>query len=70
LEEINNLRSNPSFSNAFITTYTYNPLVGVTTLTDPKGDQITYSYDGLGRLQNVKDKDGNILSETEYHFQN
>lgn len=59
-----------SLTNAMITTYTYIPLVGVSTITDPKGDKITYTYDTLNRLQTVKDKDGNILSENEYHYKN
>jgi YD repeat-containing protein len=56
--------------NAQMTTYTYDPLIGVTSITDAKGDTITYTYDSFGRLQNVKDKDGNILSENEYHYKN
>ena len=53
---------------AMITTYTYIPLVGVSTITDPKRDSQTFSYDSFGRLQNVKDRNGNILSENEYHY--
>lgn len=56
--------------NAMVTTYTYKPLIGISTITDPKGDKITYIYDSFGRLQNVKDKDGNILTENEYHYKN
>lgn len=56
--------------NAQMTTYTYDPLIGVTSITDAKGDTFTYTYDNFGRLQNVKDKDGNILSENEYHYKN
>lgn len=59
-----------SLSSAMITTYTYIPLVGVSTITDPKGDKTTYTYDAFNRLQSVKDKDGNILSENEYHYKN
>ncbi|MES2573770.1 MAG: RHS repeat domain-containing protein [Bacteroidota bacterium] len=56
--------------NAMVSTYTYKPLIGISTMTDPKGNTITYNYDSFGRLQNVKDKDGNILSENEYHYKN
>jgi len=57
-----------SHPNAMITTYTYIPLVGISTITDPKGDRQTFQYDSFGRLLNVKDKDGNTLSENEYHY--
>jgi YD repeat-containing protein len=66
LSALNNLRT--ALPNAMITTYTYLPLVGVSTITDPKGDQLTYSYDPAGRLEFVKDKDGNLLSQNQYHY--
>lgn len=56
--------------NIRITTYTHKPLLGVSTVTDQKGDKITYTYDSFGQLQSVIDKDGNILSENLYHFKN
>lgn len=68
LGAINALRQ--SLSNAMITTYTHIPLVGVSSITDPKGQMIYYNYDGLGRLQNVKDAQGNILTENDYHYKN
>ncbi|WP_281234912.1 RHS repeat domain-containing protein [Flavobacterium gelatinilyticum] len=54
--------------NAMITTYTYKPLVGVSTVTDPKGQTTTYTYDDFGRLDVVKDAKGNILSENQYRY--
>lgn len=57
-----------SLPNVMMTSYTYKPLIGISTVTDPKGDKITYNYDSLNRLLNVKDKNGNILSENEYQF--
>ena len=66
LAAINNLRT--LLPNAMVTTYTYKPLVGIASVTDPKGDKITYHYDSFKRLQFVKDKDGKILSENQYHY--
>ena len=65
---LNQLRT--ALPNAMVTTYTYKPLVGVSSITDPKGQTVYYNYDGLGRLQNVKDAQGNLLSENEYHYKN
>lgn len=63
---INNLRTTLPY--AMVTTYTYIPLVGIQTITDPKGDTITYVYDSFGRLSEVKDKNSNTLSENQYHY--
>ena len=63
---LNNLRA--AFPNAMVTTYTYDPLIGVTSMTDPKGYTVYYEYDGLNRLERVKDADGNIMSENKYHY--
>lgn len=59
-----------SFPNAMITTYTYKPLIGISTITDPKGNKQTYHYDSFNRLQFVKDAQGNTLSENQYHYKN
>lgn len=66
LTSLNALRT--SFPNSMITTLTYKPLIGVSTITDPKGQKTTYEYDTFGRLKQVKDHQGNILSENEYHY--
>lgn len=56
--------------NTMVTTYTYAPMIGVTSITDPKGNTIYYQYDEFNRLKHVKDKDGNILSKNEYNYAN
>ncbi len=59
-----------AFPDSQVTTFTYDPLIGVTSITDPRGQTIYYSYDSFNRLQFVKDNEGNILSETEYNYKN
>jgi len=68
--KLNDLRNNPTLSGTLVTTYTYDPLIGVTSMTDPKGYTIYYEYDAFNRLKQVKDQDGKILSANEYHYKN
>lgn len=67
-DEINKIRV--AYPSAQITTYTYKPMVGVNSIIDPKGLKATYYYDGFGRLEYVKDQQGNVLSKNEYHYKN
>ena len=67
-QAIQNLRNDPSLSNALITSYTYDPLIGMTSQTSPNGYTMYYDYDTEHRLKHVKDSDGNILSENEYNY--
>lgn len=53
---------------AQITTFTYDPLIGVTSITDLRGETIYYDYDDFNRLEFVKDANGNILSKNQYHY--
>jgi hypothetical protein len=54
---------------ALMTTYTYDPLVGITSMVDAKGLITYYEYDNFQRLMNIRDKDGNIIKHTDYHYQ-
>ncbi len=65
---IDELRLYPVVSQ--VTTYTYSPLIGITSMTDAKGMTTYYEYDGYQRLLNVKDKDGNIVKHNEYRYVN
>lgn len=63
---LNTLRSN--FPNAMVTTYTHKPLIGVSTVTSPVGEKVTYIYDEFNRLKQVIDHNGNILNENQYNY--
>lgn len=57
-----------SFVQGMVTTYTYDPLFGATSITDPKGKTTYYEYDVQGRLKFVKDKDLNVLQKYCYNY--
>jgi YD repeat-containing protein len=66
LNSINSLRN--SLSSAMVTTYTYLPHVGMTSITDPKGYITYYEYDAFNHLKSIKDADGNIISNYHYNY--
>jgi YD repeat-containing protein len=53
---------------AQVTTYTYRPLVGITSQTDNNGQTLYYRYDAMGRLKAVVDKDGNVVGKHVYQL--
>ena len=63
---IDELRCYPKGS--LMHTYTYTPLVGVTSECDATNKINYYEYDGFGRLRLIKDLDGNILQTFEYRY--
>jgi len=65
---INSLRN--TLPSAQVTTYTYKPLIGISTMTDPRGITIYYEYDDFGRLKTVKDENNKIINDYDYHYKN
>jgi len=53
---------------ATVVSYTYEPLVGMTSMTDPRGITEYYKYDGFQRLKDVLDFESNILKNYQYHY--
>ncbi len=54
--------------NAQMSTYTYDPLRGVTSMGSPNNLFTHYEYDEHGRLSVVRDQDGNILKVNQYAY--
>lgn len=63
---IDDLRLHPI--GAQMTTYTYEPISGITSSSDPSGRVILYDYDPFYRLKTVKDEQGRILEHFEYNY--
>ncbi len=51
-----------------VTLYTYAPLIGMTSQTDPSGRTTYYEYDDFGRLEYVRDHNGHIVNKYDYHY--
>lgn len=64
---INNLRT--QLPNAQVTTFTYKPLVGIASKTDPRGVVTRYEYDSFGRLLKATEA-GKVVEAYEYHYKN
>lgn len=65
--ELNKIRTN--LPSALVTTYTYKPLVGISSQTDVNNRTTYYEYDGFGRLSLIRDQDRNILKKFCYNYQ-
>ncbi|TMU55659.1 RHS repeat domain-containing protein [Flagellimonas algicola] len=67
-EALSELRNDPALAETQITTYTYDPTIGVTSITDPRGYTIYYEYDSFNRLKEVKDANGNLVTDYKYNY--
>lgn len=65
---LTNLRN--SLPEAMVHTFIYQPMIGVTQTTDPRGRNTYYQYDSMGRLKYVLDHDQHVLSKNNYHYRN
>jgi hypothetical protein len=69
LAYLQGLRSKLSTSPAFLSTYTYHPLVGLTSATNPQGITTLFRYDPMGRLSHVLEKD-KVVANYYYSYYN
>jgi len=57
-------------SDVNITTYTFKPMVGVTSISDSRANTVNFNYDSFNRLKNNKDLDGNLIQDFKYNYKN
>lgn len=68
---ISNLRNDNTLVNVNIYTYTYKPLIGVTSITDQRGFTTYHKYDYFGRLTEAyiyKDGVKNVIQQNAYNL--
>ncbi|TKC04534.1 hypothetical protein FA048_19535 [Pedobacter polaris] len=65
---VNQLRASPLLKDSYISSYTYEPLVGMTSKTDIKGMKTYFEYDDFQRLKNIKNQNGDILKSYCYNY--
>jgi len=65
-DELNKIRT--ALPGAIVNTYTYIPLLGITSETDNTGFTSYYEYDMMGRLKAIKDQDGKIIKLIQYQY--
>lgn len=54
---------------ALMSTYTYRPMVGMTSSCDANNKLTYYEYDAFGRLSVIRDQERNILKTFKYQYQ-
>jgi YD repeat-containing protein len=68
------LRTN--LPNAMVSTFAYDALIRITSITDPKAYTTYYTYDAFNRLSQVKEKTSipgattDLLNQNDYHYKN
>jgi hypothetical protein len=70
LEKLDAFRKKSELINYQITTYTYDPLIGIRSITSPTGLRNVYIYDNENRLKEIRENDinGKIVKEYQYNF--
>lgn len=62
---LSNLRTGES---RIVNSFTYLPLVGVSSMTGPEGNTHYYEYDHFGRLKRIRDYQNKILKQMDYNY--
>lgn len=68
LSELATFKSNPNLKPFQVSTESYDPLIGVKTITSVSGLKTKYVYDASNRVQKILDNDGKTVKEHKYNF--
>ncbi|MDH6252578.1 hypothetical protein M2347_002305 [Chryseobacterium sp. H1D6B] len=68
LTALDNFRKSDALKEYQITTYTYDPLIGATTVTPPSGIREIYQYDADNRLDKIVNMNGVTLKQYQYNY--
>ncbi|UZT96601.1 DUF5977 domain-containing protein [Chryseobacterium fluminis] len=68
ISELNTFRNKSELKDFKISTYTYNPLIGITSITPPSGIRENYIYDSSNRLEKIVDINNNIVKEFTFNY--
>lgn len=68
ISALSNFRKKDELKNFIISTYTYDPLIGLKSITPSSGIRESYKYDDSNRLSRVLDNSGNVLKEYNYNY--
>lgn len=70
LEELNIFRNKEQFKDFEISTFTYDPQVGIKSITSSSGIKEIYKYDSANRLKEIRQDNsaGKILKEHKYNY--
>ena len=65
---ISSLKQALNSAGALVTTYTWTPLVGITSMQSPRGENTYFTYDAMGRLSSIKDHSNNTIESYTYNY--
>lgn len=68
LTALDSFKNLSNFKNFQVTTYTHNPLIGITSITPPNGIRVMYKYDDSNQLKQIVDVNGNIVEDYKYNI--
>ncbi|GEM53266.1 hypothetical protein EB1_30560 [Empedobacter brevis NBRC 14943 = ATCC 43319] len=67
-QSLDQFRLNSQLKEYLITTYTYDPFIGMRSMTTPSGNKEYYFYDNAHQLIRIEDINHNIIKEFKYKY--